>query len=86
MPKRIVEAHTEPYQPVNLIVTTRADAEHGGSARFDIEARDGSPVASFTVCCNAAAHITEALAAIFPSDWPLELRDAPVPYGDPARH
>jgi hypothetical protein len=56
--------------------------ESRGAARLDLETRDGAPVAIFHICCQGAALLMRELRAIFPNDWPHELTDAPVAFGD----
>jgi hypothetical protein len=79
-----LEASTDRiHADLQLIVTPYPNRERGGAARFDLETRDGTPLASFTVGCQGAALIMQELGRVFPADWPLELRDAPIPYGIP---
>lgn len=78
-----VTTGSQPATFNRLVVTPRADPEHGGSARFDLETRDGVPLASFTLACEGAADLMAALTTIFPSDWQTELQPVPVPYGLP---
>jgi hypothetical protein len=79
-PKSVtLEASTDRiHADLRISVTAHPNRERGGAASFNVETRDGVPLATFHIGCQDAAQLIRELSRIFPDDWPLELADVPA--------